>query len=280
MAVRGYRDRVALVTGAASGIGRALAEELALAGAVVIASDLDACGVRAVAEPIGAESHRLDVADAEAFQALVDGVVARHGRLDLLFNNAGIGLAGEVRDTTLADWRRQIDVNLGGVVHGVAAAYPVMLRQGAGQIVNVASGAGLLPRPGMTAYAAAKHAVVGLSTSLRAEAASLGVRVNVVCPGYVGTSILKNSTYRALDGQAMQDQIAKLPVRPLSAEACARRILRGARRNRAIITTNALTRLEWLLYRLLPGLGIQLGQWRGRKMQNHRVDAPALEAAA
>src|SRR5207248_6593438 len=114
----------------------------------------------------------------------------RHGRLDLMVNNAGIGIGGETRELLLAHWDRIIDVNLRGVVHGVHAAYPVMIEQGSGHIVNTASLAGLLPSPGATPYAMTKHAVVGLSLSLRGEAAAYGVRVTAVCPGVVETPIL------------------------------------------------------------------------------------------
>ena len=128
-------------------------------------------------------AERVDVTDAVAVQRLVDGTVAREGRLDLLFNNAGIAVFADARDTSLEDWNRLIDVNLRGVVHGVAAAYPLMVRQGSGHIVNTASAAGLLPSPANIAYAATKHAVVGLSLTLRAEAVHHGVGVSVICPG-------------------------------------------------------------------------------------------------
>lgn len=276
----GDRDRVALVTGAASGIGRGLVEVLAARGARVVVTDRDAAGAETVAAAINATGGRawasaLDVTDAEAFSAVVERVVEREGRIDLLINNAGVGLAGEVRDMSLADWGLVLDVNVRGVVHGIAAAYPRMIEQGGGQIVNVASGAGLLPRPGMTAYAASKHAIVGLSTSLRAEAAPLGVRVNVACPGHVGTNILNSTRFVGCDGDAIRDQVARLPLAALSPTACAERILRGAAKDRAVITVNTLTKVEWLLFRWLPALGRTLALWRGRQLATHRLALPS-----
>src|SRR5215471_19134906 len=118
---------------------------------------------------------RVDVRRAEDVQALVDGAVERYGRLDLIFNNAGIGVGGEIRDLSLEHWRAAIEVNLMGVIHGVAAAYPAMVRRGSGQIVNIASLAGLITSPGLAPYATTKGGVVSLTNALRAEGEALGV---------------------------------------------------------------------------------------------------------
>jgi NAD(P)-dependent dehydrogenase (short-subunit alcohol dehydrogenase family) len=125
-------------------------------------------------------------------QELVDETVRDYGRLDYMFNNAGIGMGGEVRDMDLEHWRRVLEVNLWGVTCGTSAAYEEMVRQGFGHIVNTASLAGLIPLPMVAAYCATKHAVVGLSASLRAEAAALGIKVSVVCPGFVETGIFRS----------------------------------------------------------------------------------------
>src|SRR5262249_2859686 len=141
--VNQFEKRIAIVIGGASGIGRALCEELARRGADVVVADINFAGAQSVATAIGARAACVGVRDAAALQALVDDVVTRHGRLDLIFNNAGIGVAGGFHELTLDHWRTVIQINLMGVVHGVAAAYPLMVRQGSGQIVNVASLAGL-----------------------------------------------------------------------------------------------------------------------------------------
>ncbi|HEX9732405.1 MAG TPA: SDR family oxidoreductase [Thermoanaerobaculia bacterium] len=249
-----FADRIAILTGGASGIGRAVAEEMARRGAVVVVADRDGERAEGVAEGIRraggrARAARLDVTDAGAFQALVDATVERDGRLDYLFNNAGVGVTGEVRDLPAAAWDRVIDVNLRGVVHGVRAAYPQMIRQGSGHIFNTACVAGLVPFPMTAAYCATKHAVVALSTALRAEAAALGVRVSVVCPGVVDTGMFEAIEYFRVDKGAVLADVrpALMPV-----EKCARAILAGVRRNRAVILVTAHARLAWWLYRLAP----------------------------
>jgi len=124
---------------------------------------------------------------------LAEETASAYGRLDYQFNNAGIAIGGDARDLTLDQWRRVLDVDLYGVLYGTLAAYPIMVNQGFGHIVNTSSAAGLLPTPLNAPYCTAKHAVVGLSLSLRAEGADLGVKVSAVCPGYVRTPIFGNA---------------------------------------------------------------------------------------
>ncbi len=269
-----FDDRVALVTGAASGIGAALAEALAARGARVWLTDIHGEAVAATAADIGARhpdarlAHgALDVTDFDAFAALVARIDAERP-IDLLFNNAGVGLAGELRDLTPADWRRVLAVNLEGTVNGVHAVYPGMVARGSGHIVNIASGAALAPRPGMAPYAAAKSAVVSLSQSLRAEAAGLGVRVSAVCPGYIDTGIMDRTRFVGLDGDGLR---ASIPIRPISAAECARRTLAGVARNRGLILVGAEVALEWRLGRLVPGLVERVARWRAGRFRAHRT---------
>jgi NAD(P)-dependent dehydrogenase (short-subunit alcohol dehydrogenase family) len=205
----------------------------------------------------------LDVTDADAVAALVERTARDHGHLDLLFNNAGVGIVGEVRELTLAHWNRAIDVNLRGVVHGVVAAYPVMVGQGRGHIVNTASLAGLLPSPMLTPYAMTKHGVVGLSTSLRMEAAAHGVRVSVVCPGVIETPLLDKGNPPDLppvteipDARGL---LTRVIGRAYPAESLADDVLDGVMRNRPIIVTPRHARVPWRLYRLSPRLVIESG---------------------
>jgi NAD(P)-dependent dehydrogenase (short-subunit alcohol dehydrogenase family) len=252
-----FRDKVAIVTGGASGIGRALASELARRGARVTLGDLCGDGAHQAAEAIqatGGKAHgaRVDVAQAQEVQALVDATHREHGRLDYMFNNAGIALGGEVRDMDVTHWRRILDVNLWGVIYGTLAAYDIMTRQGCGHIVNTASLGGLIPEPMATAYATTKHAVVGLSTSLRAEGAALGVRVSVLCPGFVQTGIHQRSTFVGLEREAAIAEISGL--QGIAVADFARIALRGVERNKALITDTLVTRWLWWLYRVRPGL--------------------------
>ena len=184
-----WRGKQAIVTGAGSGIGAALCR--ALAPPAPTSSAPTSTGPPPPARRrLGARSAALDVTDAAAVQAAVDDVVARAGRLDLMFNNAGIAWGGDTELLTLDQWNAIIDVNIRGVVHGVAAAYPLMVRQGHGHIVNTASMAGLTAAGQITSYVMTKHAIVGLSLALRSEAAGRGVGVLAVCPTAVETPIL------------------------------------------------------------------------------------------
>ena len=251
-----FANSVALVTGGASGIGRALCRELARRGALAVVADIDGEGAQEAADSIAAAggravAARLDVRRPADVQNLVDQAVRDHGRLDYMFNNAGIGVGGEVRDLTLDHWREVIDINLMGVVHGVAAAYPVMIRQRAGHIINVASLAGLIWSPGLAPYATTKSAVVGLSTALRAEAEAWSVRVSVVCPGFVDTAIFDNAIGVKLDKEEALKKI-RLPLMP--APQAAQKILQGVERNRAIIVFPASAKLLWWLTRIDPAL--------------------------
>jgi NAD(P)-dependent dehydrogenase (short-subunit alcohol dehydrogenase family) len=251
-----FDKKITIVTGGASGIGRALCEELARRGATVIIGDINLSGAQDVANTITASggtgfAARVDVRRAAEVQALVDEAVERHGRLDLIFNNAGIGVGGEVRDLSLEHWRAAVEVNLMGVIHGIAAAYPVMVRRGDGQIVNIASLSGLITSAGLAPYAATKSAVVSLTNALRAEGEALGVRANVVCPGFVDTAIYENAIGVKLDKRELLDKIG-LPVIPAS--DAARAILRGTERNHAVIVFPRSARLLWLLTRFCPWL--------------------------
>jgi NAD(P)-dependent dehydrogenase (short-subunit alcohol dehydrogenase family) len=249
------RNKVTIVTGGASGIGRALCEELGRRDtAAIIVADIDAEGARQVAATVRrAQAMHVDVSRKRDVQELVDETISQHGRLDLMFNNAGATICGEVRDLTLDHWRRMLDVNLWGVVYGTTTAYQVMVRQGFGHIVNVASLDGLAPMPLAAPYTAAKHAVVGLSTALRIEAADLGVKVSVACPGAVRTGVLDAATFV---GIKREEAIAEMEsgFRMADPADCARAILRGVARNQAIIIDAPHNRLFWWLYRLSPAL--------------------------
>jgi short-subunit dehydrogenase len=165
-----------------------------------------------------------------------------------MFNNAGIGgTFAEAHELSLQEWAPVLATNLHGVVHGVVAAYPRMVKQGFGHIVNTASAAGLAPNPFLTVYGTTKHAVVGLSTNLRLEAKGYGVKVSAVCPGFVQTAIFeRGTTYRRGSWATMR----KLLPKPIDPNTCARAILRGVAKNRPLIVITWSARLLWLFYRL------------------------------
>jgi NAD(P)-dependent dehydrogenase (short-subunit alcohol dehydrogenase family) len=251
-----FKDSVAIVTGAASGIGRALGQELARRGAIVIMVDIQTELLKEAVGSITQAGHKaegvtLDVTDFQAVMGLVENAAVQHGRLDYIFNNAGIAVGGEVRDVSIDDWRDVLDVNLFGVVNGVAAAYPLMVDQGYGHIINTASIEGLIPFPGTVSYVASKYGVVGLSNALRVEGADLGVNVSVVCPGYIKTAIFHTSKLVKVDREKM---LESLPDRfGIMPEECASVILRGVERNKAIIVVTGLAKVFWWLHRINPG---------------------------
>jgi NAD(P)-dependent dehydrogenase (short-subunit alcohol dehydrogenase family) len=263
--------RIAIVTGGASGIGRALGAALVRRGDRVVLADVDGDAASAVAEqldatgPGEATAAAVDVRDADAVRTLVTGTAERDGRLDLLFNNAGLGIGGATEELTPAHWDRTLDVNLRGVLHGVQAAYPLMLRQGHGHIVNTASLAGLLPMPGSAPYATTKWAVVGLSLSLRVEGAARGVRVSVVCPGGVDTPILDKGMPADLprvpgaEGRDARALVTRASGgRLYGADALAADVLRGIDRNRPVIVAPRQARVLWRLMRLSPSLVMRM----------------------
>ena len=269
-----FKDKVAIVTGGASGIGAALAHALAARGARVQLADVHidaALGVAAkiVASGGKAAAHYLDVTDTEAVQRLVARVAAERGRLDYMFNNAGIAVGGEFRDFPTSDWKRILDINVNGVFAGTAAAYAQMIRQGAGHIVNTASVAGLVPSAGLAAYCASKHAVVGLSTSLRAEAAEYGVRVSAVCPGFIRTPILDSKRLRLPAESASRARIQKIAMAP---EECARQALAGVAQNKAIIVITGHAKFMWRLNRYLPAAMQRLGRRMAAQLHAERIE--------
>jgi NADP-dependent 3-hydroxy acid dehydrogenase YdfG len=227
--------RVAVVTGAASGIGRGIAEALAAQGMRIVAADIDGGQLAVTGAQLrgtGAEviERVTDVRDAVAVQALAAAALEAYGAVHVICNNAGVATLGYQWETDLADWSWVIDVNLWGVIHGVRTFVPILLRNThGGHVVNIASVGGIVAGPLTGPYAATKHAVVGLSKSLRAELAMNGaqVGVSVVCPGRVGTSILDHVNQRpesvatpelSPQAQAVMDAMRGSDANAMSAE--------------------------------------------------------------
>lgn len=249
-----FSDKIAIVTGGASGLGRALCEELGRRGATVVCVDIDQEGAEAVAAAINRAGGRaifayLDVSLYENACRIVTDIVNKYGRLDLLFNNAGTAIQGETRDLTIDHWRQVLDVNLWGVIYGAVPAYAVMVRQRQGQIVNIGSLASLIPVPKEIPYCASKWAVAGFSHSLRAEGADLGIKVNLVCPGLMVTPLHDKITVIHADKNKLSQPKG---IKTLTPGEAARIILRGVAQNRPIIVFPFYARLLWWLYRLQP----------------------------
>jgi NADP-dependent 3-hydroxy acid dehydrogenase YdfG len=260
--------KIAFVTGGASGVGAALTTKLVDGGAEVWIADRQIGAAQELAQRLnngGAKAHaiELDVRSYPSFERAVAEAVQQSGRIDYLFNNAGIGVGGEVDSYTLDDWNEVFDVNLRGVVHGIQAVYPIMIRQHSGHIVNTASMAGLVTTVGQASYTATKHAVVALSKTLRLEAERHGVQVSVFCPGAIRTPILTGGQYGRTKMTGISDEELLKSwerLRPMAPEKFAERALRAVLRGDAIIVVPAWWKAFWYLERLSPALSMRFAK--------------------
>ncbi len=206
--------KVALVTGAGSGIGEEIARKFVAQGATVIVADIDEAAGHRVNDSLGplAPFQRLDVTGADDFQAAVTLAADRFGKLDILVNNAGIGLVGNVEETSDEDFGRLLNVNVTGVFHGCKCAVPIMVAQGGGNIINIGSVAGLVAIERRFAYSATKGAVIALTRQLAMDYVSKGIRCNCICPGTVYTPFVDSYLEKFHAGE-VEETKAKLHAR-------------------------------------------------------------------
>ncbi|MER6411625.1 SDR family oxidoreductase [Streptomyces humidus] len=258
-----FGGRLVLVTGAGSGIGRATAFAFAEAGARVIAVDRDADAAARTAElsrlsgAPGAWAETVDVSDEQAMEKLAAKVHAEHGVLDVLVNNAGIGLSGSFFDTTSDDWRKVLDVNLWGVIHGCRLFGRQMAERGqGGHIVNTASAAAYQPSKALPAYSTSKAAVLMLSACLRAELAGRGIGVSAVCPGLVNTNITDTATFVGVDAEEQRRRQKRSTrayrLRNYPPEKVADAILRAVLLDEAMVPVTPEAKVSYALSRFLP----------------------------
>ncbi|MEO5877508.1 MAG: SDR family oxidoreductase [Streptosporangiaceae bacterium] len=261
---RSFEGSLVVVTGAGSGIGRATALAFAEHGATVLAADLDletAARTAELAGLTGAEAHpyTVNVADGTAMEAFAKAVLTEHGVPDIVVNNAGIGMAGPFLEHTTEDWKRILDVNLWGVIHGSKLFAGQMVARGeGGHIVNTASAAAFTPSRSMSAYATSKAAVLMLSECMRADLAGQGVKVTAICPGIVDTNITRTSHFvgkSAEEEHRTQLKAARAyGLRGYGPERVAAQILAAVQRNRAVQPVTPEAHLSWLASRLSPAL--------------------------
>ena len=259
-----------LVTGAGSGIGRATALAFAKRGAVVLCADVVADAAEKTAaecEEAGAAAARaftLDVADRAAVEAVAAEIHAEYGPLDVLVNNAGVGMSGRFNDVSQADWEWIRSINLDGVVNGCAAFGPAMTARGSGHVVNLASGLAYTPTATEPAYVTTKAAVLALSQCLRADWAGLGVGVTAVCPGVINTPIIDSTRYLGEAGSPDRiKRVKKVFRRGHKPEQVAAAIIRSVEKNRAIAPVGIEAWLGWFAHRYLPIALLQVGARRG-----------------
>lgn len=262
MAIADLNNKKVLITGAASGIGRATALAFARQGATLLLCDIDERGLEALRQEIAeadgtCSTYPLDVTDASAMAELAARIHATQGALDVLVNNAGVGYLGRFLDSDLLHWQRVMNINLMGVVHGCYCFIPRMIEAGGPrQVINVASAAALFPSPSMAAYAASKHAVYGLSEVLKMELHDTQVQVTTLCPGVINTPIVANRGNTAASVSA--EQLGRLQDyyrrKGCSPELVAESMVRAVREGRDLILVGPFAHLIFQLKRLSIGL--------------------------
>lgn len=256
----------ALVSGAASGLGRALSVELGRRGGRVLLADVDAEGLAAAAEEVraaGGEARTavLDVRDADAWGLAADVLRSAWGGLDLLVNNAGVADVGGLLEASERAWRRQLDINLMGVVRGCRAGVPLLLAEGRGHVVNIASFAGVAQAPGMLAYNVSKAGVIALSESLWVELRPHGVGVTVVCPAFFETNL--TASMDEASPETVRRVRRWMSSSGVTVDDVVDATLRAVEADELVVLTHPQTRRLWWMKRFLPG------RYRARMAADH-----------
>jgi len=250
-----FKNSVCIVTGAASGLGNEIAKKLLESGATVVLLDIDNIRLDRFKTSNADVSNRIeirnvDVTRYEDVKTCFDGIYNQYGKIDYLFNNAGIGGTLPFEQATPQHWDKIIRLNLCGVINGISAVYPLMVKQHHGYIINTSSISGLIPVSGQVLYNTTKFAVTGLSLSLIKEAKKHNINVSIICPGMVKTRIF----YKPIIGEEASDEHVDIPKEAISVEVAVRDIFEGIRRKKKIIITPKYLRIYYLLYRLFGTL--------------------------
>lgn len=271
----GEGRKVAIVTGGASGIGRALCSELVSCNIFVIIADINKVEGKIVETELnetGINSRYvyLDVTHFESVERTITDIYKEFGRLDYLFNNAGVAMYGELYDMSIEDWKEIMDINLWGVIYGTQVGYNIMKEQGFGHIVNTASAAGLGPSPISSAYSTTKHAVVGLTTSLHYEAEEYRIKVSALCPTFVDTPIFQTAKAVHIDKSMMTEQLQKQKM--MSPQQLAKITLAGIHKNKPIICPMPMRRTMDIIFTLFPSVHRKLMRFVCRVSRKARMN--------
>ena len=273
--MKDLKDKIAVVTGAASGIGQATAIEFADKGADLVVSDINEAGLAETVSAIEAKGRRavalgVDVSKSDQVEGMIRKAIDTFGRIDILMNNAGVGLSGEMRHLSLQDWEWIVGINLWGPIYGTHFVLPHMVKQRAGHIVNVASSAGLIASPGMSAYTTTKFGLVGLSEVLRNELARFGIGVTVVCPGFVRTNIFDATELRGMKDEAgAKDLPSWLGI---SKETCAKNIRKAVEKNKFLIIPGPEMKVVYSFKRFAPFLYHGFNKMMGKQIERWSID--------
>ncbi len=258
--MKDLNGKVALVTGAASGIGQATSLKFAQEQADLIITDLDEDRLKGTTAQVRALGRkvlpiRADISRRDEVEALCNKALDEFGRVDILMNNAGVALYADIIDTDLADWEWLLGINLWGPIYAMHFLLPQMIARKSGHIINISSWVGLLGIPANGAYAASKFGIVGLSESLRAELEQFGIGVTVVCPGIVQTNIFK-----AIRVRGFKPEATKMPgFLGTTPEGAANKIVRAVKKDQALVLTD-FAKIAYGIRRLSPALARQISR--------------------
>ena len=252
--LKNFTNKSVLITGAATGIGRALAHELANRGAVVYVTAIKEKEAQIVVDEITSSNGKaiaaeLDVGNFKNIEKMIDLVVSEQGQLDIMINNAGVAYVGESYDMQVETIEKLAHINFTAVNVGAVLAYTQMKKQGFGHILNTASMGGFLPTPGMAIYAATKHGVVGLTTSLASEGKDFNIVVKASCPGFIKSELMNKSSDVSNN---MSDYLDLLPE-PIDASIAAKTIIDGLGKKPVLIFTPSYAKVSYFLNRFIPG---------------------------
>lgn len=286
MDVSNLAGKTALVTGAASGIGKATAIAFAERGADLFLCDLNEAGLKeteAMARALGRRAwiRRVDVSRRDEMEAFAREVHSQVEAVDILMNNAGVGLGASFQESLLEDWDWIVGINLFGVVHGLHFFVPAMVRRArGGHVVNVSSAAGYVAAEALCAYSTTKFAVLGLSEALREELAPHAIGVTAICPGIINTPIIQSSRYRgrAADPELQRQALEFYRRRNYGPERVARNVLRAIQRNRRVAPVSPEAWAMYLAKRFAPNATYALLRWMSQRAQR-RAAATAPPAA-
>lgn len=245
-----FKDKVSIVTGAASGLGLGISSELSKLGSIVIMLDIDNERLtKSAKENINGpyEIKLIDVTNFDQIKEAFNQIFEKYGHIDYLFNNAGIGGTLPFGKATINHWIKIVNLNLYGVINGVTAIYPIMKKQKFGYIVNTSSIGGIIPFSGQSLYNTTKYAITGLSLSLERELLKDNINISIICPGMVHTRIF----YKPIIGNEAPEEYVKIPKEAISVEHAVRDIIKGINKKKKIIITPGFLKSFYLRYRLI-----------------------------
>jgi len=255
--IKDFKNKVVVITGAGSGIGKASAEAFASEGADVVIADIHEGRLQEVSSGIIARGGRalikkVDVADRTQVEGLASFAIKEKGRVDILFNNAGVAIGGSFENTSIEEWEWIFSINFWGVLYGIKAFLPHMIERKYGHIVNTSSLAGLCSMPGMSAYSSTKFAVAGLGEALRAEVRKYGIGVSTICPGVINTRVVEDGRMHLREGARANRQTVVDFYRNFGwpPERVAKAVLSAVRHNRSVVPVGPESWVQWFSKRL------------------------------